>query len=185
MMDLVLAASPTIGGAPSSRRQAEAFDAIGPTSRICAPPLSTGTSIDWVSYVSSPNALSSLDRETVAIAVPLTRWDVRFDQLQSLERGWDGMGADAPNGVAIENGRRAVRAFIEAAANPDTVDPTVEDGVLVGLSTAIGRGNIECFNSGEVVAALVVGGKPRVWEVSSDGVGLSESVEEILRGLQT
>ncbi len=114
----------------------------------------------------------------------LEQWRRTLAEFVRLPAGWDGGLAEPPNGSALASALAVLEEFWEAGVQPTRLAPSVEEGILVEFSSHNGSGNVECFNSGDVLAALIVSGTPKVWEVSEDGTTLEETVSKILSAMQ-
>jgi hypothetical protein len=63
---------------------------------------------------------------------------------------------------------------------PDYIDPSVEDGVCISFREARKYADIECFNSGAVLAVVSDGkGRPIAWEVDRSESHLKGAIARI------
>ncbi|HVA48042.1 MAG TPA: hypothetical protein VNH11_16855 [Pirellulales bacterium] len=75
--------------------------------------------------------------------------------LTRLAPDWDDDGSDPPNDVAL----RAAAKVLECLSTDDVpkpdVSPSVEEGVCISFWHRDRYADIECFNTGEIVAAVM------------------------------
>jgi hypothetical protein len=149
-------------------------------------PRSAGTDLGYfVDLIDSQTVVSDMVFHQVQPQLGwLETWRDTLASYHRLPTGWDGAGAAAPNGSAVSLALDVLEEFWELGVQPTRIAPTVEEGVLIEFRTGEGAGNVECFNSGEILAALNTGEAPEVWEISEHGRSLRESVSEILATLQ-
>jgi len=84
---------------------------------------------------------------------------------------WDVEGASPPNHIAIGLARSILQRLIEMGITRPDVRASVEEGISIFCDAGPGYTLVECFNSGEIVAATSDGrGKLDVWEVGSNEV---------------
>ena len=122
---------------------------------------------------------------------PLRR---KLEELQLLQTGWDGRGADAPSGVAVESARSVLQLAREAGRGPDRLAADVEGGVAVyffGGDIAADGGHsrqagILIDNSGEAYVYQRQRGKKDVrrQEVASTAEALRGVISEIITFLR-
>ena len=68
---------------------------------------------------------------------------------------------------------------------PSRIDPSVEDGITISFLRGDLYADIECFNSGTVLAVLSDRlSQPEVWEITSAGEDVSASVNRIQKFLK-
>lgn len=113
------------------------------------------------------------------------------DALQSLSRlaalppNWDSYGADPPNATAIALARIVLSAMSDIELKPSHLDASAESGVCLSFVQGSRYADIECFNSGEVLAVTSAGdGHPTVWEVPVTDVEIASAVAVIQTYLQ-
>lgn len=105
-----------------------------------------------------------------------------LQEMNNLKKGWDGYDADPPNEVAERRGMEVLDALLELEKfQPARLSPSVEGGVVFSFFSRDLYADIECFNSGEVVAVTSKPHEePTVWEVGTPGNhSLLESLEQI------
>jgi hypothetical protein len=104
----------------------------------------------------------------------------RLTQFSRLKDDWDTYGAPAPNGVAVALAERVLTALADADSGPPSVDPSAEGGICLSLRSGDRYGDIECFNSGEVLAVTSKGGdETEVWEIPDIEQDLGAAVSRI------
>ena len=90
----------------------------------------------------------------------------RLSQFATLKEDWDSYGAPAPNQIAIALAHKILEALAEVDSNPPTIDPSAEGGICLSFRFGDRYGDIECLNSGEVLAAISNGGTgTEVWQI--------------------
>jgi hypothetical protein len=132
--------------------------------------------------VAAPAGVSYLWVPTVTAREPgwLAESDRQLEELLELEEDWDSYGAGPPNQVAVALAKKLLRRFAEADLPAPRVNPSVEEGVCLSFRIGSIYAGIECFNSGEVLAATSDGhGEHRVWEVGSRSGDILRSVRLI------
>ena len=118
-----------------------------------------------------------------AVAIPAAWYRDACDKLQSfrsLEAGWNGFEAEPPSDMAITQARKVLRVLHELRFKPTRIDPSAEGGV--GLTFLAGDlyGDIECFNSGEILAATSDRiHDPDVWELGATDSEIAATVQRI------
>lgn len=130
----------------------------------------------WKSCESTGDTAQAVD---VTILAPRSDWLVaafrKLAKLSTLRTNWDSYGADAPSIDAIASARRVLGVLLELDLEPTSVDPSAEGGICISFTTKNRYGDIECFNSRQILAVTsAVGDEPNVWRVESD--------DEVLRG---
>lgn len=108
---------------------------------------------------------------------PLQEYDRRRSEqvaqltsMRTMVAGWDSYDAEPPIDIAIDNALRVLRVIWTCDDPPqvEMVVPSVEGGVGIVFSRRGERySDIECFNSGEILAVTSTrGALPEVWSVS-------------------
>jgi len=107
-----------------------------------------------------------------------------LDSLRDIPEGWDGHSAEAPNDTALAKTRRVLDILQSIGFRPDRIAPSAEGGIM--LSFYVGRryGDIEMFNTGEVLAVTSDGGgSPHVWEVAEDETAITDTLGSVQAAL--
>ena len=103
-----------------------------------------------------------------------------LDSLRDIPVGWDGDGAEAPNDAAIANTRRVLESLQNLGFRPDRIAPSAEGGIMLSFYVGKRYGDIELFNTGEILAVTSDGdGSPHVWEVAEDETAITDALETI------
>ncbi len=104
----------------------------------------------------------------------------KVTELRWLSQNWDSHNAEPPNAIAINHARLILGALVQINFPPSHVTPSVENGVGISFISASKYADIECFNTGEILAVTSTGqGKPTVWEVGSNSAALRSAVRKI------
>lgn len=104
--------------------------------------------------------------------------EARLKQLSKLREDWDSYGAEAPTDVSVNNASRVLKTLSEFSAVPDGILPSAEGGIAICFVRDDSYADIECLNSGEILAVKYRGNEPpRVWEV---GESVADTVQTIL-----
>lgn len=105
----------------------------------------------------------------------------KLDSLTALSNNWDSEGADAPNKQSLFFGRKVLESFLHEGLLPTNVAPSVEGGVGFYFISGNKYADIECLNSGEILAVTSDRVKPAdVWEISSE-----TDIEEAIKKIRT
>ena len=103
-----------------------------------------------------------------------------LDSLRDIPEGWDSHGAEAPNDAAIANTRRVLDSLQRLGFRPDRIAPSAEGGIMLSFYVGKRYGDIELFNTGEILAVTSDGGgSPHVWEVAEDETAITDALETI------
>jgi hypothetical protein len=101
----------------------------------------------------------------------------RLFGMRGLPVIWDDSGAALPNKRAMDLSVRMLSRLAELDFEPNFVDPSVNEGVSISFRRNGRYANIECFNSGELVAATSLdNGGTNVWEFQADESSIRETV---------
>ncbi|MEX2120023.1 MAG: hypothetical protein WD847_10555 [Pirellulales bacterium] len=104
----------------------------------------------------------------------------RVARLQSLPRDWDSYGAEPPNRVAVERSRHVLEILSASGLPSPQITPSAEEGICISFRNGRFYAHIECFNSGEIVAATSDGnGAHTLTEVSADETELIDKAKVI------
>jgi hypothetical protein len=109
------------------------------------------------------------------------RFAAELRRFSTLPKAWDSYVADPPNEVAIRAAERVLDLLWDSGySKPSRIAPSSDDGVLISFMGKKGSANIECFNSGEIVAAVTSPHEaPRVWQVDRTPGAIRAALEEI------
>lgn len=104
----------------------------------------------------------------------------RLASLASLEDDWDSYGASPPTAASIETARYVLGRLALTDFRPSDIAPSAEGGVCLSFRQGNRYGDVECFNSGEVLAVTSLGGdQTDVWEVGDVDCDLSSTLERL------
>jgi len=104
----------------------------------------------------------------------------KLSKLALLEADWDSYGAEAPTRDSIDAAREILRALADAELEPTSVDPSAEGGVCLSFQRGGRYGDIECFNSGGILAVTSTGpDDTNVWEIERSSVQLGRALSRI------
>jgi hypothetical protein len=115
-------------------------------------------------------------------------------RMGALRMDWDSYGAEAPSNSAIEVSRSVLKILAESEFEPASIDPSAEGGVCLSFRRGDRYGDIECFNSGAILAVTSTGGdETNVWEIVAGGPAaaavdqskLKRSIQQSLRRIRS
>lgn len=101
----------------------------------------------------------------------------RLARLAELEDNWDSYGAPTPHPIAVESAKLILEVLADLQLRPAGIDPSAEGGVCISFVSPERYGDIECLNSGEILAATSTNGEQtKVWTVGQAGVVTVEKI---------
>lgn len=104
----------------------------------------------------------------------------RVDALSHLPNNWNSYGAVAPNLKCIYNATKVLRAAFQISLKPHRIDASAEDGIVIAFLNDLSYADIECFNSGEIIAVKhAFEGEIDTWRVSD--LEILQALESIWR----
>ena len=104
----------------------------------------------------------------------------QLEELRELEHDWDSYGAAPPNDVALSLATKVLQHLSEAGLPAPCINASAEEGVCMSFRTSDLYADIECLNSGEVVAGTLDAlGKQHVWDVGSSQPEMMQTVRLI------
>lgn len=110
----------------------------------------------------------------------------KLQELENLPANWDSYGANPPNSIALFWGRESLTVLFEMNFPPTQITPSVEEGVGICFIRGKKYADIECFNTGEILAVTSDSqGNPNVWEVNPSREELKNSLQRIRVYLQS
>ncbi len=93
----------------------------------------------------------------------------RMNQLASLPANWDSLGTERPSQHAISAAAGIAESFISFGLVPDAIVPSPEGGVAVCFLRNQKYADIECLNSGEVLAVRYSShDDPQAWAIRAN-----------------
>jgi hypothetical protein len=97
-----------------------------------------------------------------------------------LRPNWDSYGADPPSPVAVHWAEETLRIFESSGILPDRADPSVEGGISIAFTGVDKYADLECFNTGEIVATLWRrDDNPEIWELPADARDIEQAANKI------
>jgi hypothetical protein len=104
----------------------------------------------------------------------------RLQELENLGPNWDSYGAAAPNREARKTAERILTLLSALSVSPTRVVASSEGGVGICFVYEDRYADIECFNTGETVAARYRGmGEPHVWQIAPEEGAIKAAIEQI------
>jgi hypothetical protein len=155
-----------IVGRPGNYRPADGFSGLpgkrGKSSRNShSSPQSIGTN-------------TTKDRELLKTQLKL------IENLQRLPKGWDGYNAESPNQNSVIRSQFILMHLFRMKFLPDKITPSVENGVGISFIQGDKYADIECFNTGEILAVTSDRqAAPQVWEVSNRPQEITSALRKI------
>ena len=89
-------------------------------------------------------------------------------RMVNLEADWDSYGAEPPNDVALLAAVQVLDDLASINLDPTSIDPSVEGGICLSFQRGERYGDIECFNTGEILAVTSTGYDTKVWTVKDN-----------------
>jgi hypothetical protein len=110
----------------------------------------------------------------------LSEYDLILDELSKLPIDWDSDGAEPPNSISLYWAKIALNILDEMSFRPNHITPSVENGIGISFISDNKYADIECFNTGEILAVTSDRKeKPNVWEVANNRDDLKSALENI------
>ena len=111
-------------------------------------------------------------------------WFIKYvftlEKLRELPENWDSYGAEPPNFTALYWSKTVLELLLRMNLPPSRVTPSVENGVGISFIRGQKYADIECFNTGEILAVISDRrGKPYVWEVGDNIEAIKLALEKI------
>jgi hypothetical protein len=102
----------------------------------------------------------------------------KLAELGHFPHNWNGYGSEAPNAVSLQQADGVLDVLAELDFSPTNLIASAENGVAFSFRLGERYAMIECFNSGEIAAAISSGlGHADSWDVSPSD--LKETIETI------
>jgi hypothetical protein len=128
--------------------------------------------------------LSREGSEYIREAIALIELDRTLEKLGSLSANWDSNGADKPAQTALANAASIGRAFIKKGLVPDALTPSSEGGVAICFMRNQKYADIECFNSGEVLAVRYSSTEdPYAWTIGTNAAAIDTTLQNFSKYL--
>lgn len=92
-----------------------------------------------------------------------------FKQLKTfreLSKNWNSYGAESPNNTAIHWAQKVINVLNKFDFPPTGIAPSAEGGIGIYFSKGKLYADLECFNTGEILAVISDSKtEPTVWEI--------------------
>jgi len=103
-----------------------------------------------------------------------------LEQLRKLPENWDSYGAEPPNLTALYWSKTVLELLLEINFPPNKITASVENGVGISFIQGEKYADIECFNTGEILAVTSdKQGNPNVWQVDDKLDSIKSALEKI------
>jgi hypothetical protein len=146
--------------------------------KVCAEKISgiafSGKVIGWVVEFLVSNIQSTLIYEKSKVSAKnrkISSFIKEIDEMKEMDFDWNGYGSESPNTFARET---AITLLLSAGRTivPNRVSASAQGGVGICFYRDSRYGDIECLNTGEILATISDGsGRPEVWEVGPNEAG--------------
>jgi len=102
----------------------------------------------------------------------------KLKQLSELRANWDSFGSEGPTAEAIRIAGDFINHLIAVGLIPDAILPSAEGGVAVCFVREGKNADVECLNSGEVLAVRYSRNeRPHAWAVEQSPAGTEATVQ--------
>lgn len=103
---------------------------------------------------------------------------IKIENFQNLSKNWNSYGAEAPNSTSIHWAQKVIDVLHKFNFPPTGIVPSAEEGIGIYFSKGKLYADMECFNTGEILAVISDSKtEPTVWEVCEGEI--PEAVERI------
>ena len=103
-----------------------------------------------------------------------------LDGFSSLEGGWNTFGSEVPAQIAVAAADHAIRCLIGANLIPDAIMPSAEGGVAICFVRGGKYADIECLNTGEILAVKSTQGeRPHAWALDATSIDSGAAAQQI------
>lgn len=103
-----------------------------------------------------------------------------LESLSDLAEDWDGHDAEPPNKTAFAGVRRVLELLRHLNFRPNRIAPSAEGGIMLSFFHGKRYGDIELFNTGEILAVTSDGsGAPTIWETTDNETEITNALEVI------
>jgi len=111
-------------------------------------------------------------------------WFIKYvsilEQLRKLPENWDSYGAEPPNLTALYWSKTVLELLLEINFPPNKITASVENGVGISFIQGEKYADIECFNTGEILAVTSdKQGNPNVWQVDDKLDSIKSALKKI------
>lgn len=120
----------------------------------------------------------------IQIGITKTNWLNNFQrkiiEIRKLSDNWNGYGSKAPNATALRASQDIFDSLHKMDFAPTKVAPSAEDGVSIIFVNGDKRAMIECYNDGDIVAAIYTSyDEPKVWIVENYAASIEIALYDI------
>jgi hypothetical protein len=137
-----------------------------------------GVTLDALLHDLLPIAETGAERSG-AMAEDWAEMNKQLDKLKDLTFGWDSYDAEPPNDTSFAWARKVLVALMEFNFEPTKITASVEGGIGFIFTRQDRYADIECLNSGALVAVMYDSqSEPAVWRVSPDSKSIIEALEK-------
>ena len=106
----------------------------------------------------------------------------RLRELRNLRQGWDSYGSEAPSEESRTRAERILGFLRSEKFLPTGVVPSAEGGVGICFVWDGGYADIECLNTGEILAVAYKGAdRPTVWEFEYRDAAIRNGIDRLRR----
>lgn len=104
----------------------------------------------------------------------------KLESFRTLKAGWDSYDAEAPNEKSIVTAEKIIRILYELNYEPTRIVPSVDGGIVISFFEGDLYADIECLNSGEILAVESNSyDQPEPWIVYPDHGNIKSTVGRI------
>ena len=108
------------------------------------------------------------------------RLQKKINDMKNLKPNWDTYGAEPPESEAKNVARELLVCMERRRFLPTDAVASTEGGVALSFMSENRYADIECLNTGEILAVTVIGQEePVVWEVAKSNASFIEAIERI------
>lgn len=118
------------------------------------------------SYDASSIGVTTVDSAAKWLAAELGALQL----MRLLPDDWSSHDSAPPNGLAIHCAADVLKALSEFDLQPTHINPSAEEGVCISFRNGRKYADIECFNSGDVLAIVSDDASEVAWDVSERGI---------------
>jgi hypothetical protein len=103
-----------------------------------------------------------------------------LERLAKLEMGWDSYDAEPPNTVSLYWAKQILEILFDMNFCPMKIVPSAENGVGIVFRKGDRYADVECFNTGEIVAVTNTRStESEAWEIAPSPEALKAALERI------
>jgi hypothetical protein len=137
----------------------------------------------WPELAPETRWLSAADVTIGPLQTWLSKALRRIATIQKLHDNWNSYGAESPNFKAAQMARVALQMLEEADCKPSQIDPSADGGICIAFEAEGMFADVECFNTGEILASVSKDGEEAdIWAIG-DERDLAEAINKIRANL--